>query len=184
MPQVVNHPQLGRINFPDEMSPDEVRSALSRLDEQIAEQSKPYRAAETMRSMPVAGGGQIYPTPTPQEAARGLATTVEVGAPIAGFAAAGPAGGAVGGGLGDVLGQFIRMGGGLQQEAKPLQPLYSAGYGALGGPAVAGPATTGVRTLIEAGKSLSRAVRRPPKSLFCQLPYLPSLALESLAQDN
>ncbi len=153
MPQVVNHPQLGRINFPDEMSPDEVRSALSRLDEQIAEQSKPYRAAETMRSMPVAGGGQIYPTPTPQEAARGLATTVEVGAPIAGFAAAGPAGGAVGGGLGDVLGQFIRMGGGLQQEAKPLQPLYSGAYGMLGGPAVTGPATTGVRTLIEAGKA-------------------------------
>jgi len=74
MPQVVNHPQLGRINFPDEMSPDDVRAALSRLDEQIVEQSKPYRAAETMRSMPVAGGGQIYPTPTPQEAARGLAT--------------------------------------------------------------------------------------------------------------
>ncbi len=146
MPQVVNHPQLGRINFPDEMSPDDVRAALSRLDEQIVEQSKPYRAAETMRSMPVAGGGQIYPTPTPQEAARGLATAVEVGAPIAGFVGAGPAGGAVAGGLGDVLGQFIRMGGGLQQEAKPMQPLYSAGYGALGGPAVTGPAATGVGT--------------------------------------
>jgi len=153
MPQVVNHPQLGRINFPDEMPPDEVRSALSRLDEQLTEQSKPYRAAETMRAMPVAGGGQIYPTPTPREAARGLATTVEIGAPIAGFAAAGPAGGAVAGGLGDVLGQFIRMGGGLQQEAKPLQPLYSGAYGMLGGPAVTGPATTGLRTLIEAGKS-------------------------------
>jgi len=153
MPQVVNHPQLGRINFPDEMSPDDVRAALSRLDEQIVEQSKPYRAAETMRSMPVAGGGQIYPTPTQQEAARGLATAVEVGAPIAGFVGAGPAGGAVAGGLGDVLGQFIRMGGGLQQEAKPMQPLYSAGYGALGGPAVTGPAATGLRALVEAGKA-------------------------------
>lgn len=131
MPQIIKHPSLGDLVFPDDMPDPQIRSEIERLQAQEDEAAKPLRSASMMRAMPVAGGGQMYPVPTPQEAARALATTVEMGAPIAGGLVAGPAGGALGAGAGQTLAQAIRMGAGLQREFKPTEALAATAFGAL-----------------------------------------------------
>lgn len=131
MPQIIKHPSLGDLVFPDDMPDPQIRSEIERLQAQEDEAAKPIRSASMMRAMPVAGGGQMYPVPTPQEAARALATTVEMGAPIAGGLVAGPAGGALGAGAGQTLAQAIRMGAGLQQQFKPTEALAATAFGAL-----------------------------------------------------
>ena len=143
MAQIIAHPTLGELEFPDDLPDDQIRAAINRLQSQETEAAQPLRSASMMRAMPVAGGGQMYPVPTPQEAARGLAAITEIGAPIAGTMVAGPAGGALGAGVGNTLAQAIRMGSGLQQQFKPIEAGAATAFGALApGAATAIPSST------------------------------------------